>query len=231
MRDASLPTSLVPGGPLGTKVQQAALRRFAASLLAGDGRYEHLERLLRGDLPLAGASLQRRKLSDQRALLDQLKGSYLVVQGPPGSGKTYRGARLITHLLAQGRTVGITAQSHKVIHNLLAEIERAAAEEALDFNGIKRGDRWESAHVKTSGSIAAVLDPDVTLIAGTAWLFARAGLDGKLDTTRRCGCSASGCRAPLRSGPSISSRVARQPSSSTRWPLRAARTCREGSTS
>src|SRR5207245_8155173 len=97
-------------------------------------------------------------------------------------GKTYRGARLITHLLAQGRKVGITAQSHTVIHNLLAEVERAAAEEGVDFKGIKRGDRWESVHVKTSGSIDAVLYPEVTLVAGTAWLFARNELDGKLDT-------------------------------------------------
>ena len=36
--------------------------------------------------------------------------------------------------------------------------------------------------MKTSGSIAAVLDPEVTLVAGTAWLFAREELDGKLDT-------------------------------------------------
>jgi len=69
-----------------------------------------------------------------------------------------------------------------VIHNLLAEVERAAAEEALDFKGIKRGDHWEGAHIKTSGSIAAVLDPDVTPVAGTAWLFAGAEIDGKLDT-------------------------------------------------
>jgi predicted RecB family nuclease len=182
MRDAALPKSLVPGGPLGTKAQQAALRRFAASLLAGDSRYLHLERLLRCEPPLGGGSLQCRELADQRGLLDRLDGSYLVIQGPPGSGKTYRGARLITHLLAQGRKIGITAQSHKVIHNLLAEIERAAAEEGVDFKGIKRGDHWDSAHVKTSGSIAAVLDPEVTLVAGTAWLFARDELDGKLDT-------------------------------------------------
>jgi predicted RecB family nuclease len=182
MRDAPLPTSLVPGGPIGTKAQQGALRRLAASLLAGDGRYLHLELLLRGDLPLRGAVLQCRELADQRDLLDRLEGSYLVVQGPPGSGKTYRGARLITHLLAQGRKVGITAQSHKVIHNLLAEVERAAAEEGLDFKGIKRGDHWQSAHIKTSDSIAKVLDPEITLVAGTAWLFAREELDGKLDT-------------------------------------------------
>ena len=86
-------------------------------------RYPHLERLLRREPPLGGASLQRLELEEQRALLDRLEGSYLVVQGPPGSGKTYRGARLITHLIRQGRKVGITAQSHKVIHNLLDEVE------------------------------------------------------------------------------------------------------------
>ena len=84
--------------------------------------------------------------------------------------------------MAQGRKVGLTAQSHKVIHNLLAEIERAAAEECLEFKGIKRGDHWESKHIKTNNSIDAVLDPEVTLVAGTAWLFARDELDGKLDT-------------------------------------------------
>jgi uncharacterized protein len=182
LRDAPLPTSLVPAGPIGTKAQQAALRRLAASLVAGHGAYRHLERLLRREPPLGGTPLQRGELAEQRALLDQLNDSFLVVQGPPGSGKTYRGARLITHLLAQGRKVGITAQSHKVIHNLLAEIERAASEERLDFKGIKRGDHWESAHVKTSGSIAALLDQEVTLVAGTAWLFAREELDGRLDT-------------------------------------------------
>jgi uncharacterized protein len=182
LRDAPLPTSLVPDGPIGTRPQQAAMRRFAASLLAGDTRYPHLERLLRRERPLAGAVLQCRELADQRGLLDRLEGSYLVVQGPPGSGKTYRGARLITHLLAQGRKVGITAQSHKVIHNMLAEVERAAAEEGLDFKGIKRGDRWKSAHVKTSSAMSDVLDSEVRLVAGTAWLFARDELDGKLDT-------------------------------------------------
>ena len=182
LRDEPLPFSLVPGGPIGTKAQQEALRRVAASMLAGDGLYLHLERLLRREPPLGGASLQRRELEEQRALLDRLEGSFLVVQGPPGSGKTYRGARLITHLLAQGRKVGITAQSHKVIHNLLAEVERAAAQDGLDFKGIKRGDHWESTHIKTSDSITAVLDPEVTLVAGTAWLFARGELDGKLDT-------------------------------------------------
>jgi len=100
-----------------------------------------------------------------------------VVQGPPGSGKTYRGARLITHLIRQGRKVGIVAQSHKVIHNLIDAIEQAAGEEGLDFRGIKYGEKYETDHVKP-GDLDAVLDPDVHLVAGTAWLHSREELDG-----------------------------------------------------
>src|SRR5262249_1199785 len=87
-----VPTSLVRGGPFPTAAAQAALRRLAESVLAGDGAYPHLERLLRREAPLGGEPLQRGELPEQRALLDRLEGSYLVVQGPPGSGKTYRGA-------------------------------------------------------------------------------------------------------------------------------------------
>ncbi len=47
------------------------------------------------------------------------KGGVLPVQGPPGAGKTYTGARLICELVAQGAKIGITAASHKVIGNLL----------------------------------------------------------------------------------------------------------------
>ena len=181
-RAAPLPTALVPGQPYTTPLQQAALRRLAASMLDGDASYPHLERLLRREPPLGGASLQRRDLEEQRALLDQLEGSFLVVQGPPGSGKTYRGARLITHLIRQGRKVGIVAQSHKVIHNLLDAVEEAAAEEGLDFRGIKHGDTpYKSDHVE-SGKLADVLDPEVLLVAGTAWLHSREELDGQLDT-------------------------------------------------
>ena len=41
------------------------------------------------------------------------------IQGPPGSGKTYTGARMIVDLVHAGKRVGVTANSHKVIGNLL----------------------------------------------------------------------------------------------------------------
>ena len=81
--------------------QRAALRRLAGSMLAEDGRYPALRRLLRRDPPLGGAPVQRTDIAEQRALAVGLDQTYLFVQGPPGSGKTYRGARLITALIAR----------------------------------------------------------------------------------------------------------------------------------
>ena len=51
--------------------------------------------------------------------------SVLPIQGPPGSGKTFTGARMICELMRQGKKVGITAISHKVIQNLLLEVIKA----------------------------------------------------------------------------------------------------------
>ena len=59
-----------------------------------------------------------------RAVLD-LDDSYLAVQGPPGTGKTYTGARVIAALVAQGWRVGVVAQSHAVVENLLRGVAGA----------------------------------------------------------------------------------------------------------
>jgi len=58
LEDVALPTGLIPGGPYKTVDQQAALMRVGESLLAGDGRYPHLEALLRREPPLGGARVQ-----------------------------------------------------------------------------------------------------------------------------------------------------------------------------
>jgi predicted RecB family nuclease len=184
-RDAPLPTAIVPIPPIQTDGQRAALRRVARSVLNGEPRYAHLVNLLKRTPPLGGASMQRTDISAQRELLDGIGESFLVLQGPPGSGKTYRGARLITHLIRQGRKVGIVAQSHKVIHNLLDAVERAATEEGLDFRGVKYGDLYESRHVRPGKPAEAADDlryGEVDLVAGTAWLYSREEVDGLLDT-------------------------------------------------
>ena len=99
-------------------------RRQRAGLLAGESPElarlrQRLDGLVRARARADGhvARLSREDV----AALDE---SYLFVQGPPGTGKTWTGARLITHLMRLGRRVGVTATSHKVIHNLLAEVEK-----------------------------------------------------------------------------------------------------------
>ncbi len=180
--DEPLPTALVPGRPYGTREQRAALRRLATSLLADDGRRPALRRILRRDLPLGGAKVQRGEIAEQRALAVALDGTYLYIQGPPGSGKTFRGAQMIAALIAAGKRVGVTSQSHKAIHNLLDEVEAVASRERLRFKGFKwGGTAYDGGTIETTDKLAAILDPEVRLVAGTAWFFAREELDDQLD--------------------------------------------------
>jgi uncharacterized protein len=67
-----------------------------------------------------------------------LDGGVLPVQGPPGSGKTYSGARMIVELIRAGKKVGITAVSHKVIQNLLMAVVEAAGEEGTELLCVQR---------------------------------------------------------------------------------------------
>ena len=164
-----LPQALIPGGPYDTTPQQEALLRFARSLLAGDRRYADLEGVVRRDPPLDGGRVQVTSLEEAKDLVERIDGRYLFVQGPPGSGKTYTGARLIVHLLARGKRVGIASQTHKAIHNLLDEVEDVAVTEGVEFRGLKKGDHYEGRFVQTAKE--GFDDPAVRLVAGTAWLI------------------------------------------------------------
>ena len=190
LKGVALPRALVPKGPYSTNDQRGALARLAASILADDGRYAALRDILerrpprvRGRAP--GGAVQTIDLAAQRALVAGLDASYLFIQGPPGTGKTWTGARLVTELMRQGRRVGVAATSHKAIHNLLAEVEEAAAEEGLRFRGLKKASTGNDESFYDSPSITSATDTaafaaasDAMLFAGTAWLFAHESLDG-----------------------------------------------------
>jgi uncharacterized protein len=119
-------------------------------------------------------------------LVSSLDGSVLPIQGPPGSGKTYTGARMILAELARGRKVGITATSHKVISNLLREVRDAA--KGTNLRGMQKAKEEEwcgLAEVAHTDDNAAVLDAlqkgEVCLAAGTAWLWSREEMTGAVD--------------------------------------------------
>jgi uncharacterized protein len=69
-----------------------------------------------------------------------LDHSAFPVQGPPGAGKTFTGARMICSLVRAGKRVGITANSHKVVRNLLDEVVVAASQEHLPIRCVQKVD-------------------------------------------------------------------------------------------
>jgi uncharacterized protein len=117
-----------------------------------------------------------------------LQDSALFIQGPPGSGKTYTGARLAVDLMRRGKRVGIVATSHKAIINLLREVDACADEEQFDFRGLKKASSDDDS-VYTSARIASSASSDdfpadeteYQLIAGTAWLWTAERMAGAVD--------------------------------------------------
>jgi predicted RecB family nuclease len=171
-----LPRALIPPQPLVALVQRGAVHRFAKKPYASPAVVDVLDRrppraLLRGSPIDAALSLD---------------GSYLFVQGPPGSGKTWNGGRMAVALMGKGRRVGVTALSHKAINKHLEEIEAAAAEAGVEVRGLKKSTgadtEFQGNTIGNTGSNDATLDPDLNLLAGTSWLFAREELTGHLDT-------------------------------------------------
>ena len=189
----ALPQALIPDKPRGEKEQRAALKRIARALLAQDGSYRAIHDVLAGLPPRfrqARPVVDLGAETDVAALVDDLDESTLVIQGPPGTGKTYTGARAIVELLRRGRRIGVAAQTHKAIHNMLAEVEQVAAERGVTFRGLKKSTAREpdTEFVSRTGAIANASATDafppgahVQLIAGTSWLFARADLAQTLD--------------------------------------------------
>jgi uncharacterized protein len=178
------PRALIPGRPYDTRDQEDALMRLGRSLLAGDRRFPALESVLRRE-PFP-APVQTTDLDEMKALVLGLDGRHLVIQGPPGSGKTWTSGRLIANLLVHGRRVGVASTSHLAIHNLSRAVEEAADELGLAFAGIKKASAGNpESHYAGSGRIENVTDASACtgcdLAAGTAWLFSRAEQEGALD--------------------------------------------------
>ena len=117
-----------------------------------------------------------------KRIVQAMHTSVLAIQGPPGSGKTYTGARMICALVRAGKKVGITAVSHKAIRNLLDEVLKAATEEDIDIQAIQKprekSETPNDAILETSykeGVLNALQDGTAQVGAGTAWLWARPG--------------------------------------------------------
>jgi uncharacterized protein len=137
-------------------------------------------RLLPGETitPLPGEEPKETACRIGRAL----DHSVFAIQGPPGAGKTYTGARMICQLVKEGKKVGITALSHKVIRKLLEEVIVAADEDGVQ--GVRCMQKLnDAADLEAHEQIAVVTDNEAPLralesgianvVGGTSWLWTR----------------------------------------------------------
>jgi predicted RecB family nuclease len=108
-----------------------------------------------------------------------LDNSYLCIQGPPGSGKTFTARHIIADLLAKGKRVGISSNSHKAIINLMSGVADHLLEHGIEASLIKVGGGDEDPifakpNVKYQSNARACeneLGQTALCIGGTAWLF------------------------------------------------------------
>ena len=170
------------------KVLQEALLRLGQYVadqgITGNGPYRAARELLQRKAPSLGGEPIRAtgETALDAALRIAGKGDFgvLPIQGPPGTGKTYTAARMICELVRKGRRVGITANSHKVIANLLDEVMSAAEVSSLDLRAVRKisSDPEDAAPkgvtlTKDNGQVFQELAGSCQVGAGTAWLWAR----------------------------------------------------------
>jgi uncharacterized protein len=195
------PSGLIPGKPYGPEPMRGALGRLADHVIArgieGPGAYRAVRELILGRPPRAtlqpeGAPLVRpgeTPLDAARRLVVAIDASVLPIQGPPGTGKTYTGARMAIELVAAGRRVGVTAQSHRVIANFLEAVAEAAAEDGRRVRIVHRSDDPDdvSSHpaIERAASNADVAtglrDLAYEVVGATSWLWARDDMADSID--------------------------------------------------
>ena len=222
------PAALVPLDNVPNTVLRESLARLAEAIVSGGFAADSPRRAafdLLGRVPprieppasppnASGFGVREGLAAQGEAPLDavqriapRLDRSVLPVQGPPGSGKTYTGARMILDLLVGGGRVGVTANNHKVISNLLAAVcdaadeppvengqaggesdTRPARQAPVDIRGIQKaneGDGCSDERIALAGPndevAEALATGEANLAAGTAWLWAREEMAGTVD--------------------------------------------------
>lgn len=116
-----------------------------------------------------------------------LDGEVLAIQGPPGTGKTFTGGEMICELIQQGKTVGVTAVSHKVIVNLLEGAMKAAKEKGVEIRcAHKQSNPYEGNYdIKAMSAYPPILNGlaagEINLLGGTAWQWSRPDFEQTVD--------------------------------------------------
>ena len=194
------PVAILPGAPVNPQPKDGALEQLAHTAVRELPTWPHtpgldVVRRIRPRLTPPGplpepADHNGDLIATVLAATDRLDHSYLAVQGPPGAGKTYLAAQLITHLIKQGKSVGVCSTGHKAVENVMTAALRAAEHTGLQIAAAKRPKgraelptdppppwdqpttpqalaTWRNKHTAQSHPV---------LIGGTAWALSNAAM-------------------------------------------------------
>jgi predicted RecB family nuclease len=195
------PTALVPFDIVDSTVLRDSLLRVAVWVadrgITGSGRFQSARELLLRARPAVLRDTVETLIGEDHQLTEPAKAlvhllpreaSVLPIQGPPGSGKTFTGARMIVELVRQGQRVGITAVSHKVISTLLREVCSAATEAGVPLRAVQKaseGDECQHPAVSQAKDnqvvLFALIAGSEKVAAGSAWLWAREEMANSVD--------------------------------------------------
>jgi uncharacterized protein len=182
---------------------------FVSANVISDAVFRYVEAWSRGDIlsPAVDDLIRRRppRITDHQSgpivpegadlltaaidVIQRMDQTVLCVQGPPGTGKTFTAARAILQLLKDKKKVAVTANSHKVILNILRAVHGAVQESGLAFPLLKVGGKDDDPliesgdiqHIPASNQAVDALDCGPVVMGGTAWVFSRPELQGAFD--------------------------------------------------
>jgi len=162
----------------------------AAHSMDEDGDYRAARDLLLGYPPRTTPGFRSDIPPQQKAVAwaRALDRGVLPIQGPPGTGKSHTAAEMILALIRDGKKVGITALSHKVIVGLMEKVIRAGEKVGVKVSCMRRvskpsekpdpGIAEEKDYDKIEASIRA---GKAQVVGGTAWLWAREQFKESID--------------------------------------------------
>lgn len=177
-----LPIALAPSAPpADTNIRQSIQRwaiRIVESLPERMPEDPALD-ILRREPPRGVLSYPSADVPEAEAIFESVRGlenSYLAVQGPPGTGKTFNGAEVIRRLVGIGWRVGVVAQSHAAVENLLRKCAEVGIRQDQIGKKLQTGqlgspdDPWTP--LKDSTGVAEFLQkPGGRVLGGTVWTF------------------------------------------------------------
>jgi uncharacterized protein len=178
-----LPVALTPAAPPQAGNQQKSIDAWAEAVLAAGPSFpadpatdilrRRPPRTRSGALPVPSGD----DVDAIVAAVRDLDRSYLAVQGPPGTGKTYVGSHVIARLVRDhGFKVGVVAQSHAVVENMLDRVVAAGVPASLVGKALKSGATGAEpcfTVIQKNGVPGFTAErPDGYVIGGTAWDFA-----------------------------------------------------------